>query len=342
MSAESASASLVQLTRKRGMSEATFAELIDQLGRRRAGLIETGEGPGLDAETLDESRFSAGESSPPDCLTCGACCAYFQQIAVLDSDPTPRRLAWTVWDAEAIAGPKTHWLRREPHQGCCIAFNGRVGRQSFCAIYEVRPHSCRAFAAGSDRCRAVRRLYGLEPPLSEVEQMARAQRIKADAGDELAEVEALASQNAAGLGEREKAGLLGKMIDYNGVKLAEIFREAQRLHALLAEKGVAPATNGAGQVSAIDREALAVAAALAPLPAIEGVESLSEIEVAKLNGDLLAVAAQSQAALGRASRWLLALGEVVFATFEMSGDLVERRQDMNQPSGDETDLADFQ
>jgi Fe-S-cluster containining protein len=125
----------------------------------------------LYAETLAESVFADTHSAAPNCQTCGACCAFFHQIVVLDSDPTPRRLTWAVWDDAGVAGPKTRWLRREALAGRCVAFNGRVGQHGRCAIYELRPMSCRAFEAGSDRCRAVRRAYRLEPPRSTDERI---------------------------------------------------------------------------------------------------------------------------------------------------------------------------
>jgi hypothetical protein len=112
------------------------------------------------------------------------------------------------------------------------------------------------------------------------------------------------------------------MIDYNCAKLAEIFREAQRLQALLAEKGIdSVAIDSARRVNAIYEEAQAVTLALRRLPGIENTELPDEAEIEKLNRDLLDVAAQSQMALTRASRWLVALGEVVFATFEMHAGL---------------------
>jgi Fe-S-cluster containining protein len=320
--AQAAPKDLVQLTRKRGMSDVAFAEMMKQLGRRRAGLIAAGEGPGLDAEMVDEGLVSAAAAGLPDCLTCGACCAYFHQIAVLDRDPTPRRLAWTVWDAEDIAGPKVHWLKREPGEGRCIAFAGSVGQRAACTIYEVRPYSCRAFAAGSDRCRAVRRVYGLDPPLSELERIEHGKRIQADADGEMEAVEGLANRHAASFGEREKAGLLGEMIDYHRSRLAEIFSEAQRLQTLLTEKGSATAAaSGLCRVQAINEETQTLTSAWQRLPVIECAELLNETEIEKINRDLLEVAAQSQAALARASRWLAALGEEVFAALAMRVEL---------------------
>lgn len=316
--ADAALPRLVKLTRKRGMSEATFAEMITRLRRRRDGKLATAESPDLYAETVAESVFGGEGMGVPDCLRCGACCAYFHQIAVLDRDATPRRLTVAVWEAGDIAGPKTRWLRREPHQGNCVAFVGSVSEHAGCAIYELRPHSCRAFEAGSDRCRAVRRVYGLEPPLSESERSDHAKRLEADAGDDaIKQAEALASRAAASFGGQEKLSLLSEMIAYNHSRLEEILREAERLQALLAERRAATAARASRIVSAISEEAHAAASAIAKGPVIGERESLDGAAIEKLNRDLLEVAAHSQAALERAVRWLMALGEVVFATFEM-------------------------
>ncbi|HKP13460.1 MAG TPA: YkgJ family cysteine cluster protein [Blastocatellia bacterium] len=309
---------LVQLTRKRGMSEAAFVEMMEQLSRRRAMSIAADEEVGLYAETLAESVIAIAEAGRPDCQTCGACCAYFHQVAVLDSDPTPRRLTWAVWDAGAVKGPKTRWLRREPGEGHCVAFDGRVGQRAHCAVYELRPMSCRAFEAGSDRCHAVRRVYGLEPPLSPCERSAHAGRINLDIGGEWNEAESLERRNAPSFGGRERAKLLGEMIAYNRAMLTDISTEAQRLWSLLAGKGITlPTEIAARHAEAINKEAEAVSLAIARLTVTECTDSCDEAETEKLNGDLLKVAVQSLAALKRASRWLLALGELVFTTFEM-------------------------
>lgn len=321
--AHTAAPGLVQLTRRRGMSEATFAEVLERLARRRARAVVSDEGPGLYSETVAESRFSAKQTGVPDCLTCGACCAYFYQVAVLDIDPTPRRLTWAVWETEAVAGPKTRWLRREPLEGQCIAFAGRVGEQASCAIYELRPNSCRAFEAGSDRCHGARRVYGLEPPLSEIERIDHAERMQRDADDDaMDQVEALASRAGASFSAREQLRLLSDMIDYNRARLIAILREARRLQALLAEKGnAATAASATRHLNAINAEVQAVASAIARRSAIQYSEPPGEAQAEEMNRDLLAVAGQSQMALTRASRWLLALGALVSATFELAVEL---------------------
>ncbi|HKQ04152.1 MAG TPA: YkgJ family cysteine cluster protein [Blastocatellia bacterium] len=314
-----AAARLVQLTRKRGMSEAHFAEMLAQLGQRRAGVVVADEATDRLAETVAESLFELSVEALPDCLTCGACCAFFHQIAVLDRDPTPRRLTWMVWEAGEVSGPKTRWLRREPDRGHCIAFTGSVGEHARCAIYELRPTSCRAFEAGSDRCRAVRRAYGLEPPMSGLEWAEYAKRLRADdLSAELNHVETLNDRKAASFSGRDRLTLLGEMIDYNCAGLAEIFREAERLQSLLIGKeSAAITTDAARRVNAINGELRAVTTAIARLPLIESLEPFDAAQIERASDDFLKVAAQSQAALERAARWLQAIGEEVFATFAM-------------------------
>ena len=74
-------------------------------------------------------------------------------------------------------------------------------------------------------------------------------------------------------------------------------------------------------MSAISEEARASTSAIAQGPAIEWRESLDELATEEIVRDLIDAAAHSQAASERAARWLLALGEVVFTTFEMRVEL---------------------
>src|SRR5689334_21606237 len=59
---------LVQLTRKRGMSEKTFAEVLEHLAERRARAIVADEGLGQYTETVAESFINANQTGVPDCL----------------------------------------------------------------------------------------------------------------------------------------------------------------------------------------------------------------------------------------------------------------------------------
>jgi hypothetical protein len=44
-----------------------------------------------------------------------------------------------------------------------------VGQEIGCKVYPDRPQICRDFDAGSDRCFGYRRMYGIDPPLSDAE-----------------------------------------------------------------------------------------------------------------------------------------------------------------------------
>ena len=294
---------LVQLTRKRAMSEPVFNTMVDRLDERRSGIVVAGEPLDLYAESVAESAFGAGGAAP-DCRTCGACCACFQQIPIVVEDATPRRFAWTVWDADDIAGPKSHWLRREPSEGFCVAFIGTIGASAACGIYELRPHACRAFESGSDRCRAVRRAYGLEAPLSHSELAERNKRLNRTPVAERVELPDAATP------ERRSA-LLREMIDYASMKVVVILAEARRLHNLLVEDRVPAASDARRILGAISTEAHRLDSAVSRLWA-----NLAERPAGAGSGDeLLEIAALSQEALHRTARYLLALGEMVAEKF---------------------------
>src|SRR4030095_9187714 len=53
--------------------------------------------------------------------------------------------------------------------GHCINLGGTVGQEVACRIYPDRPHVCRDFEPGSDRCHACRRMAGIEPPLTDTQ-----------------------------------------------------------------------------------------------------------------------------------------------------------------------------
>ncbi len=93
-------------------------------------------------------------------------------VDVKEIDSTPAENYWNI----TIGGQNdeitvNHQLRRDSETGNCLALKGDVGKTVGCGIYENRPEDCRKFDAGSDRCRALRRAYGIEPPLSDMEMM---------------------------------------------------------------------------------------------------------------------------------------------------------------------------
>jgi uncharacterized protein len=109
---------------------------------------------------------------PPDCLTCGACCAspfvgegYIQlnreeeqrlgrmglPVLVVVPDPADRIV---------MLGTKYNGQRIR----VCVALSGNVGKQVACTIYGDRPVLCRQFEAGSPECHQARRAMGISCP----------------------------------------------------------------------------------------------------------------------------------------------------------------------------------
>jgi len=132
----------------------------------------------IDLEGLP-ARVSSNVITPsdvpvPDCADCGACCGAFVRVPL---DPGSRVASSDTWDVRAeIDGTDLvvdRFLKRRKGDLACSKLAGAVGEPSRCSIYEDRPSTCRTFEAGSDRCHAIRRAYGLEPFLT-LEEMSEA------------------------------------------------------------------------------------------------------------------------------------------------------------------------
>jgi Fe-S-cluster containining protein len=108
--------------------------------------------------------------TPPDCLTCGACCASpfvgegYIRLS-LEEEERLGRLGLPV--LEVVPDPQDRIVMlgtKRNAQGIhvCVALTGKVGKKVACSIYEGRPELCRRFEAGSPECRQARRAAGLE------------------------------------------------------------------------------------------------------------------------------------------------------------------------------------
>lgn len=91
------------------------------------------------------------------CQTCGACCAFSQEWPRFSTES----------DAELDRIPEQYVSDDLSGMRCdgdrCSALTGAVGLFTSCAIYDVRPHVCRACQPGDDECRLARDRYGLSP-----------------------------------------------------------------------------------------------------------------------------------------------------------------------------------
>jgi uncharacterized protein len=103
----------------------------------------------------------------PDCVTCGACCVYGLVIPINRREPEPltRYVEVTLDDAPDVVIERA--FERDEKDGRCVNMAGNVGVEIGCTVYPDRPQICRDFDAGSDRCFGYRRMYGIDPPLSE-------------------------------------------------------------------------------------------------------------------------------------------------------------------------------
>lgn len=169
--------SLVRITRIE--REAFYQNLIEQSERKQARVQEP-QLPLLKlSKYLAERSVTAPAVEVPECVTCGVCCAYplFVPVSLKDSERLNEMVELTLADGKTeIAVDRI--LPRDPGTGHCANLAGTLGEQIGCTIYSDRPKVCHDFEAGSDRCHEYRRIYGLEPRLSQMEIISALCRIE--------------------------------------------------------------------------------------------------------------------------------------------------------------------
>jgi Fe-S-cluster containining protein len=119
------------------------------------------------SKLVAERVVSVATEPIPDCVTCGACCVYGLVIPINRREPEPleRYIEVTLDDAPDVVIERV--FERDERDGRCVNMAGEVGVEIGCTVYPDRPQICRDFDAGSDRCFGYRRMYGVDPPLSE-------------------------------------------------------------------------------------------------------------------------------------------------------------------------------
>lgn len=170
---------LIQIERRERFTENEFWEMIIALDARKwTNLLP----PQLSLEDLPTSRaknFVTPTAVPvPDCLTCGACCTFLFAIGVKASDDAPPETVWKITD-ESGEIVVDSYLKRDAETLFCTALKPTADGKMPCGIYERRPQTCRNFEAGSDKCHALRRIYGYEPFLTVQEMFDARQVLKA-------------------------------------------------------------------------------------------------------------------------------------------------------------------
>lgn len=171
----------VQITRREKFSEEEFYPMITAMYEQIwTNLLP----PQLITEDLptkvSRNIVTPADAPVPDCLTCGACCGAMICVAVSPTDETTAEHYWDITTAgERGEITVDRYLRRSSETLACANLSGTIGEAVGCQIYEQRPKMCHVFEAGSDKCHAIRRAYGIEPFLTLEEMFAGVQKLKA-------------------------------------------------------------------------------------------------------------------------------------------------------------------
>lgn len=170
---------LIQITRKPSIPEVEFYTAINRMyelvwERLLPPQIETSRL----RSRLERSVVTPADAEIPDCVTCGVCCASLLCVGVRPGEEPDRELTWSVTKSDEEGEWEVDlYLRRDEETLACTQLEGNLGEHATCRIYESRPKMCREFDAGSDRCHALRRAYGVEPFLSLDEMMEANERL---------------------------------------------------------------------------------------------------------------------------------------------------------------------
>ena len=160
----------VQITRQNKITENDFYPMITTMYEQ---IWQNLLPPQIITNGLPVKRASNVITPPdapvPDCLTCGACCAAMLCVGVRPAEDA-QLSAEEYWDI-TIEGRENEitvdrYLRRDEETLACAFLQIETGAPTACKIYERRPQMCHDFDAGSDKCHALRRAYGIEPFLS--------------------------------------------------------------------------------------------------------------------------------------------------------------------------------
>ena len=129
---------------------------------------------------VSKNIVTPADAPVPDCLTCGACCGSMLCVAVSPTDETDAEHYWNITtNGERGEITVDRYLRRSGETLACANLGGTIGESVACQIYEQRPQMCHVFEAGSDKCHAIRRAYGIEPFLTLDEMMSARQKLNA-------------------------------------------------------------------------------------------------------------------------------------------------------------------
>lgn len=171
---------LVQITRQNKIAEDEFNTFVNRMYEEVWGKLLPPQILTHDLSNKVENNVITPKDTPiPDCMTCGGCCASFVCVDVAPDNPISDKDCWEITN-EGKNGEYTidRYIKRKEEDFSCTALDGTIGEEVSCRVYENRPRMCRSFEAGSDRCHAVRRAYGIEPFLGLMEMFEAKQKLE--------------------------------------------------------------------------------------------------------------------------------------------------------------------
>jgi len=92
-----------------------------------------------------------------DCMKCGACCAYWPNIPVRETEVKDIDERLKLYLKPSSLEPRGLSMKFVEGSTRCVALEGQLGVSVKCSIYDIRPPVCRRFEPGSDLCKKARR-----------------------------------------------------------------------------------------------------------------------------------------------------------------------------------------
>lgn len=172
---------LIQIARQSRIRETDFVPFVNSMFEKVwGGLFPPQILTDELSNTVSGNIITPADDPIPECMTCGACCASFVCVDLEPDNPISSEDCWDISKpGECGEFVVDRFIKRKDVDFSCTALNGKIGEDVSCRVYENRPRMCRQFEAGSDRCRAVRRAYGIEPFLTLQEMSAARGKIDA-------------------------------------------------------------------------------------------------------------------------------------------------------------------
>lgn len=171
----------VQITRQNKIREEEFYPMISAMYEQIWQNLLPPQILTDDLTTRTANNVITPHDAPiPDCMTCGACCAALPCVGVRPNEKIAAEDYWDIF-VEGENGEVTvdRFLRRNGETFACTALDGTIGEQVSCRVYEERPRICHLFEAGSDKCHALRRAFGLESFLTLAEMSEAIEKLDA-------------------------------------------------------------------------------------------------------------------------------------------------------------------